>query len=249
MNLIHNYNDFVNEARQLKHNYRFRDGDVVIATSDINADDLNFKRTAKSWVGRNVATTNNFLKEKGNYFKKGDVLMISVNKDNVYIGGKSGPEDDAPNSVSSFTINPNYDEDFRNQMTQIALNDGRAKIIRYDEMSEEWRSNFEKQVKSNKVWDSVNNKNSCTMEVDGEDLEVLKIVFYGNRFIDFFSSVKIDVVKHRKKETYYLSQREFDTVTFKDNGEVIDGNPFEGFTSSYAPGGYRKGKADGHIQH
>ncbi|CAG7579693.1 MAG: hypothetical protein SLAVMIC_00021 [uncultured marine phage] len=252
MGHINNYKNFVslNEAKQLDRTVGFMDGDVVIATQDINAEDINFKRTAKSWWGKNVASMKNQYKQKGNYFKEGDVLYIYVNRENVYVGGKDRERN---NALSTFTMNPTLkDMDFRKELIQIAIDEHKAKVIKYDELDEKTREEFETNIKYSKVSDAIRNGN-CKMRVPDLHiyLTVLNMIETGISFRKPNGRLKIDVItEDNKKDTYYINRDEFKKADFRVDGEdPIDGDPFKGYTTSY-DGSYQKGKVDGnYYQH
>jgi len=209
------------------------EGDVIVATEDIDFSDMNFKRMAKTWWGRNVSNINNLLKTQegtylGNYkFKKGDVLFVSVGGDNGYnfkIYSK-GLELN-PNNITQ----PSKLDEFSTSIFGFLL-ETNCEVKRYEEMSE-FSDVFETKLRMLRVNDKLKKGEkvfitSPSTEMERKRVLGLKSKGYLRVFDDVNDIFTVNVIIDNKKEAFYYTKEEMDDTLFfdKDKGPIT-GSPF-----------------------
>jgi len=214
MKTIKKFVDFVNEKRNidLYDIETMKTGDVIIAKEDINSDDIDFKKTANNWWGRNIYAA------KGILFKKGDVLFISVKGNEGFVGGHD--IDDKEYYISSYYWGID-DESFRHELITLALNKGLVEIVKYDTIENtENIKKFKTSLKFNRIYNIIRGGVVYfrdIMEVNSIDVKKGKITITGtdietNKVIDSYI-IKFDSLLDEKFIT--------------EDGTVINGEPFD----------------------
>lgn len=189
-------------------------GQCIVATEDIDAKDINFKKVAKTWWGRNIASGDNYGKAKGNWFKKGQVIFISTENKSGYHAGLNF---DGEMEVSNFS----YYDKFRNKFYEIALHEGLAKIVDYEELPEDFREEFENSVKIGKIT-SASLKNDKSLMyypegLKGDKINILEI----NKKNENYKIEGFDPKTKRKVNDFYLSYEELVNGIFEIDGKIV----------------------------
>jgi len=212
-------NESLNEGRKMDL-INFKSGDCVVITKSVNTKDLNFKKTAETWWGRNIYP---IKKEWGNNIKTlapGDVVFISVNNNKCYkivtssFGQQTG-------ELSTY-INYLDSEPYVHEYLTLLIDEGYATIQSYDSLDEKFKFEFETRLKLYRMWTSrsFNWKKSLIYE-DNDEIIDIKRDDMGIKL-----SV-VDIKTGRQTPDIYIKNRNILYKNIKtEDGETIDGNPF-----------------------
>jgi len=139
----------------------FRKGDVIIVDEDFTNRDLDFKKSAKTWWGRNVSSKYNSIKNKDYQYEKDEILFIFNSDGEVEKNDKK--------LITGYTNIIDYDEfdeyprlviyhpwEFMPQTFSLSLSLGYTKVIRYDDLPKERREFIESRVKIKRLCNAIN---------------------------------------------------------------------------------------------
>jgi len=236
---LHNYETFINEGGKwnigpsklgrVDNKVELKKGDCVVITAD-EVDprkDIDYSRTAKSWFGRNITSLKNHYKSHNKWYK-GNVILISDGGDSGYIGGFSNEGNEWGMSPYKVSIS-RENEEYRREMVDILIDQGMAEVVNYEDLPEDFRKEFESDIKDDRISSSKN------LSISGDGIgmrgdlnyrkEMYKVIEYkwlnGRK-----DSVKLKVVVDTKVSDFVLSKDEVNDAVFMDNGKIIDGDPF-----------------------
>lgn len=200
---------------------QIKKNDVVIVTSDFNPTDLDFKKIATTWWGRNISSIFNITNReyKDRSYKKGDVLFISgkVFEQNtkggqVLYGYQGGFDIEDKFGICSFPLFYDYD-DILTQTIALSIMYGFAKIIQYDDLDNQVKNDFENSILIDKITTSINRKH----DVLYENMIVVGYKRHGKSFI--FSGFDSFT---RKQVSDIMIQDANNLATFVVNGEILN---------------------------
>lgn len=145
MNYLNYYKQFESRTNEVP-TIDLKPGQVIVATEDIYSKDIDFKKTAKTWWGKNISSDSNILKQKGLWYNKGDVIFISK-------GGYYGYIASNKLSYDGYGINdiPFKIDDFMREFIEISLFTNKAKIINYEDLPQDFKNEFETIAKLTKI--------------------------------------------------------------------------------------------------
>ena len=214
-----NFEQFVNGINEARTDevprVNLEPGQCIVATEDIDAKDIDFKKVAKTWWGRNASSSRNIYKEKGIGYEKGQVMFISIGG---WKGYHAGREEDGSISLTSFTY---YDE-YRNDYYEIALHEGLVKIVNYEELPEDFRKDLEDDVKVYKITSaSLKDDKSLIYYPDGLKGDTINILNI-NREGETYKVEGFNPKTKRGVNDFYLSYEDLVNGVFEIDGNIVN---------------------------
>lgn len=209
----------LNEARKMDL-INFKSGDCVVITKSVNTKDLDFKKTAESWWGRNIYP---IKKEWGlniGTLTPGDVVFISVDNNKCYkivtssFGQQAG-------ELSTY-INYLDAEPYIREFLTLLIDGGYASIQSYESLNDKFKSEFEARLKLYRMWTARNFKFKKILVYEDKD----EIIDIKRDELGVKLSV-VDIETGRQTPSIYIRNRNILSEDIKTiDGEVIDGDPF-----------------------
>jgi hypothetical protein len=151
MKYIKLFEQFVNEANLSDEVLKIKKGDVVIITKDLKLTELNFKKSALTWWGKNISSVLNSVSKdnKNKTYKKGDILFIAskngkVDSDGMgkLYGYQGGWDSSDEYHIAPFDLKHPY-KGYITQIIILALLNGFAKVIPYNSLDKSKKLEFE----------------------------------------------------------------------------------------------------------
>ena len=125
---LNKYNEFINESRK-QELLVIEPGYVAILNKDINiGKDIDFKKTAKTWFGRNISHVDNYSFNDNNLIKD-EIIWIQVDENNVYSKNIINKDDDF-RRLSTTLYNVENNEDYINfRLSMVTILQARLRVL------------------------------------------------------------------------------------------------------------------------
>lgn len=208
------FEQFINEARTSEvPQINLEPGKCVVAIKDIDIKDIDFKKVAKTWWGKNISSVRNIFKEKGIWFEKDQVIFISTGDKGGY---QAGLDFNGEVTLSDFI----YYDKYRNDIYEIALHEGLAKIVDYEDLPKDFREEFEDSVKVSKIISASLKGKLLSYYPDGlkgDKINILNIDREGKTY-------KVEGFNPKTKRgvnDFYLSYEDIVNGDFEIDGKIV----------------------------
>jgi hypothetical protein len=186
-------------------------GMVYIINKEIDLKkDINFKKTAKSWFGRNISSGANLMKHNDRGYKAGTILFACVQGQKGYVYGF-----DFDTSEGYLSDYYSQIDEWRHEFLTIAFEQNLIDVVPYEEteLTEEIES-----LKYSRIWDNVNSKKTRNEISFFNKNEILDIVHEKPRYIISC----IDPESRKETEKYHIRNLLKEKFT-KEDGTLITG--------------------------
>ena len=234
------FEEFVNEMANLSENFLdFEKGDIILVKKPFRPSDLDFKKAAVTWWGKNISSLHNmFSKDELKWnpnrtYKKGDPLFIFTANSKMndkgmatiygYAGYFLGLNADKEQSSDDFTLedrNSIYTyEDYLVRLIALAIIEGYVEHTSYNKLDAKLKNEFEASIKRDRVSSAIlKNK---TVVYDG--MEIHKYEWSKTEYIfsGFDANTGNEIPKRLVKFEDIVKGK------FLADGEEISGDPFK----------------------
>jgi len=221
MKTLKGYTDFLYEKRKTDL-INIPAGYAVVINRDIDiSKDVDFKKTAETWWGRNVANiTNMQQKDSNRKLYKGDILWIQYDKNYVFtMNVESSSTLSHPNQLmpTLFKESEIFTE-FRKEIITILNMSNDVTILKYEKIKSKFRDKFETDLKIEKIKNAIR-----------KDLDVIYNDEIVTNIIKENNIISVSTVDNSNKVTpgYKIKYKNFSLLKFLVNDKLITGSPFD----------------------
>jgi len=216
--------------------HNFKTSEVIIAKQDIDWKNIDFKKTAKTWIGKNISSLLNINKDKRIFYKKDQILFISINNNKGFVGHL--PTDiyfyNDIFELDGYYLDPIYSgiptDDFLHQIISIGLKENLLEIVNYNDVKDSnIIKNFEPNLKFRRIRDLLSINIPVYFRDEIEIISIQKLENTNNMLIKGF-----DILTNKVKEDYIIKFNNIlDEKFIRENGIRINGDPFDNEQNKY----------------
>jgi len=174
-------------------------------------EDMDFKKTSKYWVGRNIGSISNF-ENKDKKIKKGTTIFVCTednNKGYEFVENSNGWE--FRNVVREI-------HSWRHEVITLGVDNGSVDIIPFDES--EFKGKEIKEIKNSRIWDSVYRKKEVVFFREYE------ILHFDEKNPDMVKITGINPETREESKVFHIRDIIKEKITKEDgtefNGLMID---------------------------